>query len=304
VIIIGGFFSPRVSNWTGTTRQKKTLYSQGSAQPPSSWQDSRPVAFSSALMAFIPGHAFDELIEQEAVRRSKLPWDLYTNPGDVAFAYLEKRGLNDAGRLKAAYRTAQQAYGLGAFVLRFPSADAAAALEPEICAGTSSLPYMLLPELRHLQVPLPPRTMLQQSKKMGGVLLLTGIAARRGLLHFRWQWSLLHSSKNVRLHTPLPADLGIGPQSQGGVVGFLLTLGILPFDFNRQRLKLLCARLEQWRGESAPEKPFPADLRAELAELREEIAWDAAASQVVEEHLKRRRSAFEFAGLPVPPEDS
>jgi hypothetical protein len=254
-------------------------------------------------MAFVPGHAFDELIEQEAIRRSKLSWELYANPGDVAFAYLEKTGLNDAGRLKAAYQRAQQSCGPGAFVLRFPSADAAAALEPDICAGTASIPYVPLQSLKHLQVPLPPRTMMQQSRKTGGVLLLAGIAARRGLQHFRWQWSLVHSSKNVRLHTPLPADLDIGPQSQGGVVGFLLTLGILPFDFNRRRLKLLCARLEKWRDERQPETPFPADLRAELEELREEISWDAAASEVVEEHLKRRRTAFEFAGLPVPPKD-
>lgn len=246
----------------------------------------------------------DDVIEREAIARSNLSWDLYTRTSDVAFAYFTKTSLQCHSLIEAS----RKARYFGAFVLRFASADAAAALEPTEWESKSLLPqpwcqtvpYLTFRELKRLEVPLPPRLMLKEARKKG-CLLLSEIIARRGLQHFRYEWTLLQSSEQRQFYGPLPAGMQFGPHSSvGGVAGFLISLDIIPFEFNQQRVKSLYNRLEQWRAASikagTQDTPLPEAFQKELDELRQEILWDPVASLAVQENAARRRAIQELIG--------
>jgi hypothetical protein len=131
--------------------------------------------------------------------------------------------------------------------------------------------------------------LLKQSRK-GGCLLVSEIVARRGLDHFRYNWTFLQPSKKTK-YASLPTGMQFTPHSSlGGIAGFLLSLDILPFEFNKQRVKSLCQRLEKWREANTVDTTLPEEIQNELRELRQEIMWDPAASQVVAENARRRKA--------------
>jgi hypothetical protein len=216
--------------------------------------------------------ALEARVQQEAIKRSKLSWDLYSQPGLLARDFvLQKSELADEAELIKTANQARKEVGAGAFFLGFPSADAAAALEPTLwpsreIPGISwpvkgpwkyALPYLSYRKLRDLCPDPPPKHVCRQSRSC---VVVTEIVARPGLKH-------CNQSCDVWVD-PAISGLRLQPGMKLGQIPSLCSssfekvcnmFAIQEFEFNRLEFRALKEDWAKWEA-TLERKTWPPEV--------------------------------------------